>query len=79
VIVWPPVPRLMTASMVIITVPVPGIEPFQVTVLVPTLASAVPLDADAETRVTCAGSTSVNSSPGLSSWALAEAFVSSTV
>ena len=67
------------AWMVIVTAPLPGIPPFQVTVLVATVATAVPLVAVADTRVSCEGSTSVNSSPGLSSCALAAPLVSRTV
>jgi hypothetical protein len=53
--------------MVIVTEPPPSArDPFQVTVLVPTLARAVPEVAVALTRVRLAGSTSVSSSPALS-------------
>ena len=44
--------------------------PFQVTVLVPAVATAEPLVARRrETRVSWAGNTSLNSLPGLSPWA----------
>ena len=45
----------MVAVMVIVTVPPAGMAPFQVTVLVPTVATAVPLVAVAETRVSAGG------------------------
>ena len=41
--------------MVIVTEPPAGIAPFQVTVLVPTVATAVPLVAVAETSVSVGG------------------------
>jgi hypothetical protein len=62
------VPALMVAVMVMVTEPADGMAPFQVTVLVPTVATAVPEVALALTRVRLAGRTSVNSSPGLSPW-----------
>src|SRR5258706_495970 len=51
--------------MVIFARPAGGIPPFHVTVLVPMVATAAPLDAVAETRASVAGRTSVNSLPGL--------------
>ena len=59
--VCPEAVGLMVALMVIVTCPVKaGSEPFQVTVLVPTVATAVPEVALAETRVSVAGRTSVH-------------------
>ncbi len=61
-IVWPPVPALTVAVMVMVTEPPSGAsEPSQVTVFVPTVATAVPEVAVALTRVRPAGRTSVNS------------------
>jgi hypothetical protein len=57
---------LTVAVIVIVTLPPAGTAPFQVTVLVPIVATAVPLVAFALTSVRPAGRTSVNSSPGLS-------------
>jgi len=62
----PVAPGLIVAVIVIVTEPPAGIAPFHVTVLVPTLATAVPLVAVAETSDRADGSTSVNSFPGLS-------------
>jgi hypothetical protein len=62
-----------------VTVPEIGIAPFQVTVLVPVLAAAVPLEAVAETSVSCAGRTSVSSLPGLSACALVPLLVRTIV
>ena len=57
----------MVAVIVIVTDPAAAIVPFHVTVFVPTFGTAVPEVAVAVIRVRLAGSTSVNSSPGLSS------------
>jgi len=57
---------LVVAKIVIVTEPSAGIEPFQVTVLVPVLTAARPEDAVALVSASCAGNTSVNSSPALS-------------
>ena len=65
--------------MVIVTEPPAGMAPFQVTVLVPVFATAVPLDAVAETSASSGGRTSVNSSPGLSPWAPGPPLLSVTV
>ena len=51
------------------TEPLLAIVPFHVAVLVPTVATALPLEAEAEISDKPEGSTSVNSLPGLSSWA----------
>src|SRR5579872_297680 len=67
--VVPAAAGLTVAVMVIVTVPAAGIAPFQVTVLVPTVATAAPLVAAAETRARVGGRTSVNSFPGLSACA----------
>src|SRR4051812_40271761 len=64
--------------MVIVTDASGASEPFQVTVLVAAVAVAVPLVALADTSVSCAGSTSVSSAPGLSAWVLGPALVSVT-
>ena len=53
--------------------------PFHVTVLVPTVATAVPLEALALTSVRLAGSTSVNSSPGLLTCVAGPVLVRTTV
>src|SRR5437764_1035969 len=60
-IVEPAVPLLTSAEMVMVTEPLPAMVPFQCTVLVGTLATAVPEVATALTIVRLAGSTSVNS------------------
>ena len=65
-IVWSSVPVLIVASIVMVTVSFAGTTPFQVTVFVPIVAVAVPPLALAATSVKSAGSTSVNSFPGLS-------------
>jgi hypothetical protein len=65
--------------MVIVTEAPAASEPFQVTVLVSTVATAVPEVAVAETRVRLAGRTSVSSSPGLSPWVLGPELVSTIV
>jgi hypothetical protein len=52
--------------MVIVTVPPAAMAPFQVTVLVATVATATPVVASALTSVSSGGSTSLSSSPGLS-------------
>ena len=58
---------LMVAVIVIVTVPpLPARLPFQVTVFEPTVATAVPAEALADTSVKLAGRISVNSFPGLS-------------
>ena len=75
----PAADALMVAVMVIVTEPPAGMAPFQVTVLVATVATGVPLVAVAETRVRSAGRTSVSSLPGLSAWAPAPLLVSVTV
>ena len=67
VMVCPACPLLIVALMVMVTEPPLAIEPFQVTVLVPTVATGVPLAALAETSVKPEGRTSENSLPGLSS------------
>ena len=56
----------MVAVIVIVTEVLACTTPSQVTVLAPTVAVAVPLVAEAETNISAAGSTSVNSWPGLS-------------
>ena len=66
---WPSVPALIVAVMVIVTESEASIRPFQVTVFVPTLAVAVPVVASAETKVRSGDNTSVNSAPGLSACA----------
>ena len=73
------VPSTIVAVIVIVTELFAAIEPLQVTVFVPIVATAVPLVAVADTRASCAGSTSVNSLPGLSIWPKAELFESTTV
>src|SRR3954469_4187309 len=79
-IVEPAVPVLTIAVMVIVTEPpLAAMVPFQCTVRVGTLATAVPELALALTRVRLAGRTSVNSSPGLSSCAVALGLESVTV
>src|SRR6266545_1337292 len=67
--VWPPAAGRMVAVMVIVTEPPAGIAPFQVTVLVAVVATAVPLVAVAETSASSGGRTSMSSLPGLSAWA----------
>ncbi len=62
------VPALTVAWMVTVTEPWAGMLPSQVTVLVATVATAVPEVALALTSVSCEGSTSVSSWPGLSCW-----------
>jgi hypothetical protein len=69
----------IVAVIVMVTDPLAGKLPFQVTVFVPVLATAVPLVADAETRASFAGRTSVNSLPGLSPCVPVPPFVSVTV
>src|SRR5690349_9346275 len=70
---------LMSAWMVIVTVPPAGIEPFHVTVFVPTFATAVPELAVAEMSVSCDGNTSVISLPGLFDCAAGPALEMTTV
>ena len=73
-------PAAIVAVIVIVAVPPSGAsEPFQVTVFVPTVATAVPDVAFAETSVTPAGRTSVYSFPGLSACPIVPAFVRVTV
>jgi hypothetical protein len=67
------------AWMVMVTELPPGMEPFQVTVFVAVVATAVPLLAVAETRVSDDGSTSMSSSPGLSCCAIEPLFESTIV
>jgi hypothetical protein len=62
----PCVPLLIVAVIVTVTLPAAGIAPFHVTVLVPIVATAVPLEAFALTSVSVEGRTSVNSFPLLS-------------
>ena len=73
------VPVLTVAWMVTVTEPPAGTTPSQVTVLVPTLAVAVPAVAEALTRVSCEGRTSVSSGPVLFCWSKAPLFVRTTV
>ena len=58
----------MVASMLMVTESPAGTTPFQVTVLVPVLAVAVPALELAATSVKSVESISVNSLPGLSCW-----------
>ena len=60
---------LTVAVIVMVTEAPAAMEPFQVTVLVPVFATAVPLEAAAATSVSWDGRVSVNSLPGLSPWA----------
>ena len=69
----------IVALMVIVTDAPAASDPFQVTVLVPTFATAVPLVAVAETRSSVAGSTSINSSVGLFCCVDGPAFVTTIV
>ena len=69
----------IVAVIVIVTEALVARLPFHVTVLVPTVATAVPLDAVALTSVRLAGRTSVNSSPGLLACAEGPALVRTTV
>ena len=69
----------IVALMVIVTVAPFARLPFQVTVPVPTVATAVPLEAVALTSVRLAGRTSANSSPGLSDCVEGPALVRTTV
>ena len=71
------VPALMVAWMVMVTEAPAAMLPFQCTVLPPVVA--VPLVAEAPVRVSDAGSTSVNSSPGLSCCAEVPEFWTITV
>ena len=57
--------------MVMVTLPAAGMAPFQVTVLVPTVATRCRRWRVALTRVRLAGRVSVNSLPGLSGGAAA--------
>jgi len=65
--------------MVTVTEPPAGIDPFQVTVSFGRSAKANPEVAEAPTRVSPAGSTSTNSSPGLSACAAGPELASTTV
>lgn len=78
-IVVPLVPVLTSAWIVMVTLPPPAMAPFHVTVFVPAFATAVPLLAVALTSVSDAGSTSVNSLPGLSVCAMLPEFVRTIV
>ena len=69
----------IVALMVIVTEAPFARLPFHVTVLVPTVATAVPLVALALTRVRLAGRASVNSLPGLSACVAGPALVRTTV
>src|SRR5258708_6838920 len=62
-----------------VTLPLPGMAPFHVTVFVPMFATAVPLVALALTSVSEDGKTSVISLPGLSAWARVPALVRTIV
>lgn len=76
-----PLARLasMVALIVIVTLPAAAMLPFQVTVLLPMVATAVGLLAAAEIKVRPAGSTSMNSLPELSAWALVPLLLSTIV
>lgn len=72
-------PAFTVPVIVMVTLPAAAMDPFQVTVLVPMVATAVPLVAAALTSVRPEGSTSVNSAPGLSSCAVVALLLSVTV
>ncbi len=74
-----PVDAAIVALIVIVTEAPFARLPFHVTVLVPTVATAVPLDALAVTSVRLAGRRSVNSSVGLSACVAGPALVRTTV